>query len=118
MCATWLKRLWVVPVADPMTNLNKPTTQWDQCGVHDIRNGNENIPYASGKAQFANALDFLDWYGVPLMTGFGMIIIDDTKAESLYAQVVGSARTIECFNGGKSLGTAIIGFVGIAISLY
>ena len=66
-----------------MMDLNKPTTQWDQCGVHDIRDGGSDIAYASGK--FANALDFLDWYAVPLMDGFGIIIIDDTDSKSLYA---------------------------------
>ena len=64
-----------------MTDLSKPTQQWDSCGVYDIRDGGSDIPYASGK--FDNALDFLDWYSVPLMDGFGLIIIDDTNP-SLY----------------------------------
>ena len=66
-----------------MTKLKDPTLQWDQCGVYNIRDDNKDIPYAS--RFFPNALDFLDWYGIPLMEGFGIIIIDDTKAKSLYA---------------------------------
>ena len=60
-----------------MTNLNLPTKQWDQCGVYDIRNGNADIAYGSKFSNFNNALAFLDWYGMPLMEGFGFIIIDD-----------------------------------------
>lgn len=51
--------------------------------MYDIRDNGSDIPYASGK--FKNALDFLDWYSVPLMSGFGLIIIDDTNP-SLYIQ--------------------------------
>lgn len=29
-------------------------------------------------AAWGNALDFLEWYGIPKMSGFGIVIVDDT----------------------------------------
>ena len=61
------------------TGLNKPTKQFDACGVYDIKNGGAPIPNGSTKKEWANALDFLEWYGIPEMEGFGIIIVDDTN---------------------------------------
>ena len=42
-----------------------------------MKNGNEAIPKGSEKKEWSDALSFLEWYGIPHMDGFGIIIIDD-----------------------------------------
>ena len=130
MCATWLERLWAVPTVDGKQDINKlnaPTEQWDQCGVYDIRNGNSDIPYGSKFDHFNNALSFLDWYGMPLMDGFGFIIIDNTgkpeESKSLYQSFMEGKKSVDdiCFNNGNRLKTSMMvvaGAIGVALSLH
>ena len=57
------------------TILNAPTTIFDSCGVYDL-NGN-GIPRGSKNPAWQDALSFLEWYGLPQMEGFGIIIVDN-----------------------------------------
>lgn len=67
VCASWTKRMW-------NSELKKPTEMFDNCGVYDNKTA---IAKPSQYPKWTEALSFLEWYGVPLMNHFGIIIIDD-----------------------------------------
>ena len=58
------------------TILNAPTTIFDSCGVNDFKKGS-GVPRGSKNPEWGDALSFLEWYGLPQMEGFGVIIIDN-----------------------------------------
>ena len=73
VCHTWLKRLW------GQDALNTATTVFDACGAYDFKDGGTPIAKGSKYKDWGDALSFLEWYGIPLMDGFGIIIIDNEK---------------------------------------
>jgi len=77
VCASWMKRMWGLKLTDKNDYLNEPTKIFDKCGVYDFKNGGAVISKGSENSAWQNAQDFLEWYGVPHMDGFGLIIIDD-----------------------------------------
>lgn len=74
-----LKKFWK-PYAhkdSDYSSLNNFTKTFDKCGLND-REGN-SIPFSSDHEPFDSVLSFLNWYKVPQMEGFGVIIIDETS---------------------------------------
>ena len=51
--------------------LNNSTKIFDACGVKGMSN------YQRPSKKWDNALEFLEWFGLPLMEGFEFIIIDN-----------------------------------------
>jgi len=71
-------------------------------------NQGDSIPYGSTYEPFNNVLSFFNWYRIPLMKDFGIIIIDDQN-KGKYGSI-----NIECFNNAKMLGgSAIVIFLGL-----
>ena len=96
VCSHWLARFWTgdnKPLKEMSLEnqnpkvLNAPTKIFDACGVYDINTG-DSIPRGSRKKEWDNALSFLEWYGLPQMEGFGVIIID-TMSENWSDQYLG-----------------------------
>lgn len=87
ICSHWLKRFWTgenVPISEmsdknDTSKLSKPSEIFDNCGVFD-KNG-DAITRPSENANFQDALTFLEWYGVILLSDFGFIIVDNMAAE-------------------------------------
>ena len=80
LCATWVRRFWMPEIETDNGNfqvLNEPTKIFDDCGANDIKDGGGGVPYGSKKAEWSNAVKFFNWYGIPEMEGFGVIIIND-----------------------------------------
>ena len=85
VCSHWLARFWTGD-NNPLkqmskenqnpTILNAPTKIFDSCGVNDWKN-EVGVPRGSRKSEWSDALKFLEWYGLPQMEGFGVIIIDN-----------------------------------------
>ena len=67
-------------------------------------------------------MSFLEWYGIPHMDGFGIIIIDDENTGlygSLSAKNDGSSNSLECFKAANYLKLGLVSAVGaVAYSLY
>lgn len=84
-------------------SLNNFTKVFDKCGIYD-RDGN-GIPYASEHEPFDSVLSFMNWYKVPKMEDFGIIIIDETS-DKYAAQNLDTA----CFKGAQMIaaGASII----------
>lgn len=68
ICASWARTLWT-------TKLSDPTEMFDNCGVNI--NEQKSVARPSVEPEWKTALDFFEWYQVPLMKDFGVIIIDD-----------------------------------------
>ena len=76
--------------------LNGPTQIFDACGAYDIHNGGDAISKGSKFPKWQDALSFIEWYGIPLMSGFGIIIIDDREnSKEKYSTLPG--ETEKCF---------------------
>ena len=60
-----------------MTELSKPTEIFDSCGAYGFKGSGDPIAKGSKFAAWQDALSFLEWYGIPHMDKFGIIIIDD-----------------------------------------
>jgi len=71
--------MWNLQPEDKLTKIAEPTFMFDNCGAYDLNTGDGDTPINRGSTfpEWGNALSFLEWYGVPLMNGFGIIIIDD-----------------------------------------
>ena len=94
VCATWLNRLWGLQTGDDITKLNGPTSIFDACGAYDIHNGGDAIAKGSKFSKWQDALSFIEWYGIPHMSGFGIIIIDDREnSKDKYFSLTGSSST-------------------------
>ena len=85
VCASWVARMWNLTqdevIANDYKNLGKPTEQFDNCGAYDIDNGNEPIVRPSTFDKWKNALSFLEYYGIPHLPNFGIIIFYDEDPE-------------------------------------
>lgn len=79
-------RMWGVGIEQKMDKLSSPTEIFDNCGAYDRNEG--IIPKGSVYPSWKDALSFLEWYGIPEMAGFGIIIIDDTNP-ALYTPLIG-----------------------------
>ena len=97
VCASWTKRMWGQDKSVDSSILNFPTKMFDTCGAYDFKNGGAQISKGSEKSEWQNALDFLEWYGLPYMEGFGVIIIED-QAPNKYLNLPGSKTGEICFN--------------------
>lgn len=75
VCSTWLKRMWGAAKDESSKDgLNRFTTQFDECGAFD---SDGNVIEKGGEYEmWSNALDFLEWFGIQKMEGFGVIIIN------------------------------------------
>ena len=62
---------------------------------------------SKGSKKWATALDFLEWYGIPLMPGFGIVIVDNLHKDK-YTKI--SPDGEDCFNFARalSIGTSLI----------
>lgn len=89
VCSHWLKRFWTgenVPISEmsdkhDTSKLTKPTEIFDNCGVY-AKDGETAITRPSTDSpHFQNALTFLEWYGVILLSDFGFIIVDNMAPE-------------------------------------
>lgn len=113
-----MKRFWQ---ADTTKKLNKPTTQFDACGAYDLKNGGEAIAKGSQKKEWSDALSFLEWYGIPHMEGFGIIIIDDENT-ALYGSLAKSDdgnNNLECFKAANYIKIGLFSVASaVAYSLY
>lgn len=81
--------------------LNAPTKIFDSCGVIDETDSENpvNIPYGSKYDGWDNVIKFFNWYGIPEMSGFGLIIINDKNTQNYNAN-----ENLECFNNAKKMG--------------
>jgi len=77
VCASWIKRMWGMKKTDSNLGLNKNTYIFDTCGTYDFKNDGAVISKGSEKQEWSDALSFLEWYGIPHMEGFGLVILDD-----------------------------------------
>lgn len=144
ICSHWLKRFWTgenVPISemsDKVKNdaliLTKPTEIFDNCGVFD-KNG-DAITRPSENANFQDALTFLEWYGVILLSDFGFIIVDNMapegedwldnyselkkllKDESMLGEKLDDAtfkkefeKMLYCFDSAKRLGSTVTALI-------
>jgi hypothetical protein len=96
--------------------LNEPTEIFDSCGAYNVAGGAvENgkgedelgaaIRKGSKFTKWDNALKFLEWYGIPYMDGFGIVIIDNLNPDK-YATLNDEGEN--CFNSAKLLNVASI----------
>ena len=97
ICASWAKTLWAAKLSDP-------TEMFDNCGVN--LDGGTAVARPSVGPTWKTALDFLEWYQVPLMPGFGIIIIDDENKDQ-YNSISGLGYDTKCFKGGMKLAVAL-----------
>ena len=114
VCGSWLKRMW--GVSDGASkSLADVTTIFDSCGAYDFKNGN-SVSKGSKFDDWKDALTFLEWYGLPHMKDFGIIVIDNENP-SKYSVVTGSdSVTEECFNRASMLALQMA--TAIATTLY
>ena len=75
VCTDWLARFWLDDPSKPLENLSKSMTKFDTCGANDKDGG--AIEKGSDYEDWQTALNFLEWYGIPQMEGFGIILIDN-----------------------------------------
>lgn len=54
--------------------IGSKTYKFDACGAYD---DGEPVPYPNSYEKWKNCIDFLEWYGIPMMPGFGIVIIND-----------------------------------------
>jgi len=102
-----------------MTKLSEPTEIFDNCGAYDINTeGGPTIAKGSTFEAWKDALSFLEWYGIPHMDGFGIIIIDNVK-KTKYAEITpdwNEADGESCFESAVKLAaTAIASFATILL---
>lgn len=103
VCASWAVRMWGYDPGHTTDVLRSPTEVFDDCGVYI--NG-ESVPKPSRNENWKTALDFMEWYGLPLMDGFGIILVDDSEeAKSAYNDVLLSGYDLECFKSAVRLKT-------------
>lgn len=69
VCASWVQSMWKSDIASA-------TDSFDNCGVYV---DSKPVPFPSKNEKFKSAMSFMEWYGVPLMKDFGLIIIDDSN---------------------------------------
>lgn len=92
VCASWARTMWA-------GKLSAPTEMFDNCGVYD---GSGAVPKPSQEEKWNTALKFLEWYKVPLMEGFGIILIDDENQDQ-YSKLANLGYTTDCFKHGVKL---------------
>ena len=110
VCATWLLRLWGHNSTTEMTELSKPTEIFDSCGAYDLKNDGNPIAKGSKFSAWKDALSFLEWYGIPHMDGFGIIIMDDTnptKYATVPGEVLDTDGRVTCFERATYIGAAV-----------
>ena len=114
VCGSWLKRMWGV-TGGASKGISDVTTIFDSCGAYDFKNSNP-VSKGSKYDDWKDALTFLEWYGIPHMDNFGIIVIDNENP-SKYIQVTGSdSVTEECFNKAALLSLQLAS--AIAAMLY
>lgn len=115
VCASWAVRMWGYQPGHTTDVLRNPTEAFDDCGVYI--NGNA-IPKPSRDKNWKTALDFMEFYGVPLMSGFGIIFVDDSEdAKDLYQDVIDSGYDLECFKSAVYLhGLRVLGLATILVT--
>ena len=120
VCAKWVKRLWEGQTElsnKKYDTLNAPTAIFDQCGAYDKNNGNL-VARGSSYAPWKTALDFLEWYQVPLQQDFGIIIVDDERTIDYQSITEGQIYNTDCFNSARELlGKITLGSALILISM-
>ena len=127
-----------------ISKINNATKIFDACGVYDDSGA---IPYPSTHPNFADAMTFLEWYGLQMMPGFGFVIVDNMTEDGKVKvadykgillqklqDIIGLdafnetttendpqfVALLDCFNSGKSLainGAALI-FAASMLSLF
>ena len=111
LCGTWVRRFWMPELETDNSNfqvLNEPTKIFDACGAID---GDESVPYGSDHEPWNNAVNFFNWYGIPEMEGFGVIIINDKNAQKY------DTYNSECFNNAKTI-AGTIALTAAAVFMY
>lgn len=112
ICATWAERMWTPQneTFEPTQGtgydktLGRATDKFDACGAYD---GDDAVPYPSDYEKWQNCVDFLEWYGIPMMPGFGMVIINDQTGTvyDKYYEILGITKEADggplCFNNAK-----------------
>lgn len=95
------------PSSTSFQTLGNKTTKFDACGAYD---GDDAVPHPSKYDKWKNCIEFLEWYGVPMMPGFGIVIINDVSGssyENLYTALgLGTESTADltspdCYNSAK-----------------
>ena len=119
VCAKWLKRMWGVESTAALKEVAKPTKMFDSCGAYDFKNGGDAIAKGSKFEAWGDALSFLEWYGIPHMKDFGIIVIDDENP-NLYVGLKGDPSHVEtCFEGAVKATLAVsAALIGMAYSIY
>ena len=105
VCASWVRRLWEGQselLDKNFESLSKPTTIFDDCGSYDKYTG-DTIPRGSLYGKWTTVLDFLEWYQVQLMSGFGIIIIDESTPDEYQGILDSQKYNIDCFNAASHL---------------
>jgi len=82
---------------------------FDNCGVYD---GKTAVPKPSIYEKWDTMLKFLEWYGVPKMKGFGIILIDDLN-QNQYAEVSNAGYNTKCYKTALNL---VLGFKLVAMT--
>ena len=102
--------MWGLQTTDDITKLNGPTEIFDACGAYDIHKGGAAISKGSNFEKWQDALSFLEWYGIPHMDGFGIIIIDNREgSQDKYFSITGSTTEAEkCFEKAAKIATSLL----------
>ena len=69
--------MWGLTPEDPLTKLAEVTEIFDSCGAYDYKNDGAAISKGSTFDAWPDALSFLEWYTMPHMENFGIIVIDN-----------------------------------------
>ena len=107
--------MWGLSQSTDFSQLGKPTTQFDSCGIQ-ITDPSYTYSLGSSYPAWQDALSFLEWYQIPLMSTFGMIIVDDTNTQKYYKYYnLPKNYTVDCFNNAKILiGFSIFSIISLA----
>ena len=85
VCASWVGRMWNLTQDEirntQYKNLGEPTKQFDNCGAYDVDNDKAPIVTPSKFEKWQDALSFLEYYGIPHLPNFGIVIFYDSDPE-------------------------------------
>jgi hypothetical protein len=111
--------MWGLDKSADMKKLNAVTTIFDSCGAYDFKNGGDAIAKGSKFDAWPDALTFLEWYGIPHMSGFGIVVIDEEN-QGLYQTMTGDPTYSEsCFESAyKVAASAAVAGASLLFTLY
>ena len=85
-----------------------------------MNNDKAVIPKGSKFEGWQDALSFLEYYGLPLMSGFGIIIIDnrDVSKDKYFTITNSNTETEKCFERASKMAiSALVSTIGLAFTL-